>query len=73
MATKEKYDGRSLLTKLTKRVENESLSSNVAKELRTPKFKSQVLSKKVYNRKRLNNDGIKKKKNFTDKRLTMRV
>jgi hypothetical protein len=60
MATKkEKYDGRSRPSnKAYEESWNRIFGSNpVAKEVRTPKFKSQVVeSKKVYNRKRLNND-----------------
>jgi len=39
---------------------NEIFKSNpIAKQVRTPKFKSQVVeSKKVYNRKKLNNEKI---------------
>jgi len=57
MATKEKYDGRSRPTnKVYEESWNRIFGSNpVAKQVRTPKFKSQVVaSKKVYNRKRLN-------------------
>ena len=56
---KEKYDGRSRPpNKVYEESWNRIFGSNpVAKEVRTPKFKSQVVeSKKVYNRKRLNND-----------------
>ena len=59
MATKEKYDGRSRPTNsLYEQRWNEIFKSNpVAKQVRTPKFKSQVVeSKKLYNRRRLNND-----------------
>ena len=60
MATKkEKYDGRSRPSnKAYEESWNRIFGSNpVAKEVRTTKFKSQVVeSKKVYNRKRLNND-----------------
>ena len=55
MATKEKYDGRSRPTNsLYEQRWNEIFKSNpVAKEVRTPKFKSQVVkSKKIYDRKR---------------------
>jgi len=61
MATKEKYDGRSRPTNpLYEKRWNEIFKSNpVAKQVRTPKFKSQVVeSKKVYNRKKLNNEKI---------------
>jgi hypothetical protein len=61
MATKEKYDGRSRPTNsLYEQRWNEIFKSNpVAKQVRTPKFKSQVVeSKKVYNRKKLNNEKI---------------
>ena len=61
MATKEKYDGRSRPTNsLYEQRWNEIFKSNpVAKEVRTPKFKSQVVaSKKVYNRKKLNDQEI---------------
>ena len=57
MATrKEKYDGRSRPSnKAYEESWNRIFGSNpVAKQVRTPKFKSQVVaSKKVYNRKRL--------------------
>jgi hypothetical protein len=56
MATKkEKYDGRSRPSnKAYDERWNEIFKSNpVAKEVRTPKFKSQVVvSKKIYNRKK---------------------
>ena len=55
---KEKYDGRSRPTnKAYEENWNRIFGSNpVAKEVRTPKFKSQViLSKKIYNRKRNDN------------------
>ena len=58
MATKEKYDGRSRPTnKAYEENWNRIFGSNpVAKEVRTPKFKSQVIvSKKIYNRKRNDN------------------
>jgi len=62
MATrKEKWDGRSRPTNaLYEKRWNEIFKSNpVAKQVRTPKFKSQVVeSKKVYNRKKLNNEKI---------------
>jgi len=61
MATKEKYDGRSRPTNaLYEQRWNEIFKSNpVAKQVRTPKFKSQVVeSKKVYNRKKLNHEKI---------------
>ena len=58
MATrKEKYDGRSRPSnKVYEENWNRIFGSNpVAKQVRTPKFKSQVVaSKKVYNRKKLN-------------------
>ena len=52
---KEKYDGRSRPTnKAYEENWNRIFGSNpVAKEVRTPKFKSQVVkSKKIYNRKK---------------------
>ena len=55
---KEKYDGRSRPTnKAYEESWNRIFKSNpVAKEVRTPKFKSQVIvSKKIYNRKRNDN------------------
>ena len=59
MATKkEKYDGRSRPSNaLYEQRWNEIFkSSPVAKQVRTPKFKSQVVvSKKIYNRKRNDN------------------
>ena len=61
MATKEKYDGRSRPSnKAYKESWNRIFGSNpVAKEVSTPKFKSQVVaSKKVYNRKKLNHEKI---------------
>ena len=62
MATKkEKYDGRSRPSnKAYEESWNRIFGSNpVAKEVRTPKFKSQVVeSKKVYNRKKLNHEKI---------------
>ena len=61
MATKEKYDGRSRPTNsLYEQRWNEIFKSNpVAKQVRTPKFKSQVVaSKKLYNRKKLNDQEI---------------
>jgi len=59
MSKREKFDGRSRPTNaLYEQRWNEIFKSNpVAKQVRTPKFKSQVVeSKKVYNRKKLNND-----------------
>ena len=59
MSKREKFDGRSRPTNaLYEQRWNEIFkSSPVAKQVRTPKFKSQVVeSKKVYNRKRLKND-----------------
>ena len=59
MSKREKFDGRSRPTNaLYEQRWNEIFKSNpVAKQVRTPKFKSQVVeSKKVYNRKRLKND-----------------
>jgi len=59
MSKVEKFDGRSRPSnKAYEESWNRIFGSNpVAKEVRTPKFKSQVVeSKKVYNRKRLNND-----------------
>ena len=56
---KEKYDGRSRPTNQAYEESwNPIFGSNpVAKEVRTPKFKSQVVaSKKLYNRKKLSND-----------------
>ena len=56
---KEKYDGRSRpITKAYEESWNRIFGSNpVAKQVRTPKFKSQVVaSKKLYNRKKLSND-----------------
>ena len=56
---KEKYDGRS---RPTNQAYEESWnrifgSNSVAKQVRTPKFKSQIVaSKKLYNRKKLSND-----------------
>ena len=61
MATKEKYDGRSRPTnKAYEESWNRIFGSNpVAKQVRTPKFKSRVVaSKKVYNRKKLNDQEI---------------
>ena len=62
MATrKEKYDGRSRPSnKVYEENWNRIFGSNpVAKEVRTPKFKSQVVaSKKLYNRKKLNDQEI---------------
>jgi hypothetical protein len=61
MATKEKYDGRSRPSnKAYEESWNRIFGSNpVAKQVRTPKFKSQVVeSKKVYNRKKLNHEKI---------------
>jgi hypothetical protein len=58
---KEKYDGRSRPTnKAYEENWNRIFGSNpVAKEVRTPKFKSQVVaSKKIYNRKKLNDQEI---------------
>ena len=58
MSKVEKFDGRSRPSnKAYEESWNRIFGSNpVAKEVRTPKFKSQVVeSKKVYNRKRLNN------------------
>ena len=59
MSKREKFDGRSRPSnKAYEESWNRIFGSNpVAKEVRTPKFKSQVVeSKKVYNRKKLNND-----------------
>ena len=59
MSKVEKFDGRSRPSnKAYEESWNRIFGSNpVAKQVRTPKFKSQVVeSKKVYNRKRLNND-----------------
>ena len=59
MSKVEKFDGRSRPSnKAYEESWNRIFGSNpVAKEVRTPKFKSQVVtSKKVYNRKRLKND-----------------
>ena len=56
---KEKYDGRSRPTnKAYEESWNRIFGSNlVAKQVRTPKFKPQVVaSKKLYNRKKLSND-----------------
>ena len=61
MSKREKFDGRSRPTNaLYEQRWNEIFKSNpVAKQVRTPKFKSQVVeSKKVYNRKKLNNEKI---------------
>ena len=61
MSKKEKFDGRSRPTnKAYEESWNRIFGSNpVAKEVRTPKFKSQVVeSKKVYNRKKLNHEKI---------------
>ena len=58
---KEKYDGRSRPTnKAYEENWNRIFGSNpVAKEVRTPKFKSQVVaSKKLYNRKKSNDQEI---------------
>mgnify|MGYP003657453981 CR=1 FL=1 len=54
---KEKYDGRSRPTNQAYEESwNRIFGSNpVAKQVRTPKFKSQVVaSKKIYNRRKLN-------------------
>ena len=54
-----KYDGKSRPTnKVYEESWNRIFGSNpVAKEVRTPKFKSQVVvSKKIYDRKKLSND-----------------
>ena len=60
MATrKEKYDGRSRPSnKVYEENWNRIFGSNpVAKQVRTPKFKSQVVpNKKIYDRKKLRND-----------------
>ena len=59
MSKVEKFDGRSRPSnKAYEESWNRIFGSNpVAKQVRTPKFKSQVVaSKKVYNRKRLKND-----------------
>ena len=59
MSKVEKFDGRSRPSnKAYEESWNRIFGSNpVAKQVRTPKFKSQVVeSKKVYNRKKLNND-----------------
>ena len=56
---KEKYDGRSRPTNQAYEESwNRIFGSNpVAKEVRTPKFKSQVVaSKKIYDRKKLSDD-----------------
>jgi len=61
MSKREKFDGRSRPTNaLYEQRWNEIFKSNpVAKQVRTPKFKSQVVeSKKVYNRKKLNHEKI---------------
>jgi len=58
---KEKYDGRSRPTnKAYEENWNRIFGSNpVAKQVRTPKFKSQVVaSKKLYNRTKLNDQEI---------------
>ena len=61
MSKLEKFDGRSRPSnKAYEDSWNRIFGSNpVAKQVRTPKFKSQVVeSKKVYNRKKLNNEKI---------------
>ena len=61
MSKREKFDGRSRPSnKAYEESWNRIFGSNpVAKQVRTPKFKSQVVeSKKVYNRKKLNNEKI---------------
>ena len=61
MNKKEKFDGVTRPSNDTYRKRwNEIFKSNpVAKQVRTPKFKSQVVeSKKVYNRKKLNHEKI---------------
>ena len=61
MSKVEKFDGRSRPSnKAYEESWNRIFGSNpVAKQVRTPKFKSQVVeSKKVYNRKKLNNEKI---------------
>ena len=59
MKKKFTYDGKSRpVNKAYEESWNRIFGSNpVAKEVRTPKFKSQVVaSKKIYNRKKLSND-----------------
>ena len=61
MSKVEKFDGRSRPSnKAYEESWNRIFGSNpVAKQVRTPKFKSQVItSKKVYNRKKLNHEKI---------------
>ena len=61
MSKVEKFDGRSRPSnKAYEESWNRIFGSNpVAKEVRAPKFKSQVVaSKKVYNRKKLNHEKI---------------
>ena len=53
MATKEKFDGRSRPSKDTYRKRFNEIFNPVAKEVRTPQFKSQVIEDKTkYNRKK---------------------
>ena len=67
---KEKYDGRSRPTnKAYEESWNRIFGSNpVAKEVRTPKFKSQIIkSKKIYDRKKLPKEDQKYLNSLKDK------
>ena len=70
MATKEKYDGRSRPTNQAYEESwNRIFGSNpVAKQVRTPKFKSQIIkSKKIYDRKKLPKEDQKYLNSLKDK------